>query len=165
MRALLGFFLVIFPMAMGHTEVAGGIVPAIIIEITSDKPTRPKINGREFSFLEASQWLKETSKKFGRLDPVIIRVHPGTLSIDAISLVGLAKRSHDKVYLAIPWTPAADSSLTFLAVVTDEQAEDLKKLLPVVPAPRILNDPDPNRARDEQLKRLENQQKGEIPSR
>jgi hypothetical protein len=154
-----------FPLGSDAGETA---LTPIIVEILQDHPDRPTINNREFSMPEAVQWLKETSDKFGRADPIVIKLHPGGDIAAGVFLLQAGRHSHDNVYLAVPKNGNPRSGFTLLSMARDEMAMQLEKQLPsiqpVSPAILPLGDgPDPNKAGGKQFNRLEKIQKGELP--
>ena len=137
----------------------------IIIEVIKDRPDRPVINHREFTVLEAVHWLKETSDKFGRADPVVIKMQPGGEIATGVFLLQAARYSHDNAYLAVPRNNNPALGFTLLSAAHDKIADQLEKQLPGIrPATALtLGDgPDPNKVGTQQLNRLQKIKNGEL---
>ncbi|MFZ4774988.1 MAG: hypothetical protein ACOYM3_06485 [Terrimicrobiaceae bacterium] len=135
----------------------------IIIEIIKDRPDHPVINHREFTIPEAVHWLKETSEKFGRADPVVIKMQPGGEIDSGVLLLKWARHWYDNVYLGVPRNDG--SGLTLLSASRDEIAVQLEKQLPGIrPATSLTigDGPDPNKIGTQQLNRLQKIQNGEL---
>jgi hypothetical protein len=137
----------------------------IIIEVPKDRPDRPTINHREFTMPEAVHWLKETSDKFGRADPVVIKIQPGGEIAAGVFLLQAARRSHDNAYLAVPRNNNPALGFTLLSAARDKIADQIQsQLLGIRPATSLtLGDgPDPNKIGNQQLNRLQKIQNGEL---
>jgi hypothetical protein len=135
----------------------------IIIEVFKDRPDRPVINHREFTVLKAVHWLKETSDKFGRADPVVIKMQPGGDIAPGVLLLPWARHYYDNVYLAVPRKDG--SGFTLLSAARDETAVELERQLAGIRSatPLTLGDgPDPNKVGTQQLNRLQKIQNGEL---
>lgn len=157
--------LVLIGFSLGGRASEPPLTPPIVIEVIKDRPDRPVINLREFTIPEAVNWLKETSAKFGRADPVVIKMQPGGEIATGVFLLQAARHSHDNAYLAVPRNNNPALGFTLLSAARDKIADQLQsQLLSIRPATSLpLGDgPYPNKVGTQQLNRLQKIQNGEL---
>lgn len=153
-------------MALPLGSRAGEAITPIMVEIQDSATLR--IGDRSMSMADAEIWLRNTSDKFGRKDPVIINLESPKNIANALAVFSLANKTHDNVYLALRQTDDPRSASLLLSAPKDDPlAAQVRRCLDSAPRRAIpilpLDDPSLNRVRDRQADRLDKIQKGELP--
>jgi hypothetical protein len=137
-------------------------VTPIVVHIPHQTPTSVNINGMVKSFPEAESWLQEVSSKFGRLDPIVIRLQSNEDMYVAAVFARLALKSHDSVYIALQKADKADQKLYLLPVGSNEAAFTIQTATTAPTSTLQLGDHFPDSAREKQIDNLNRIQRGEI---
>ena len=138
-------------------------VTPIIVDIPHQTPTSVNFNGMVKSFPEAELWLQDTSSKFGRLDPVVIRLESNEDIYVAAVFARLALKSHDSVYIALPKRDKEDPKFYLLPVGSNEATFTLQTATPTQTSTlQQLGDHFPDNAREKQINNLDKIKRGEI---
>lgn len=112
----------------------------IVIRPVPEKAAEVTINGTDRSLEDASAWLAKSVETFGVKDPVIVLCTQETPVGVAAQLVDLAKRTHDRVYLAVLTNEYQTGEMTWLIAPTEGSLRELEmamsSVLPLAcPAP------------------------------
>ena len=118
MNTLRAFLFVLYTTAI--VQANGQPVTPIIVDIPYQNPTSVKMNGMVKSIPEAEQFLQDTSSKFGRFDPIVIRLESNEDIYAAAVFARLALKSHDSVYIALKKPDKADAGYYLLPVGSNE---------------------------------------------
>jgi hypothetical protein len=137
-------------------------VTPIIFDILHGSSSSVRIGGLVKSFPEAELWLQETSSKFGRTDPIVIRLESNEDIYVAAVFARLALKTHDKVYIALPKPDKADQKFYLLPIASSEAAFSIQTASTVPTSTLQLGDHFPDSARDRLINNFEKVQRGEI---
>jgi hypothetical protein len=137
-------------------------VTPIVVDIPHQSPTSVNINGMVKPFPEAESWLKEVSSKFGRLDPIVIRLESNEDMYVAAVFARIALKSHDSVYIALPKPDKADPKFYLLPVGSNEASFTFQTANSTSTSTLQLGDHFPDNAREKQINNLDKIQRGEI---
>jgi hypothetical protein len=118
MNPLRAFLFVLYTTAI--VQANGQPVTPIIVDIPYQNPTSVKMNGMLKSIPEAEQFLEDTSSKFGRFDPIVIRLESNEDIYAAAVFARVALKSHDSVYIALKKPDKADAGYYLLPVGSNE---------------------------------------------
>ena len=129
------------------------IVP-IVVDIPHKVPIKPVIHTEEMSFVKAMVTLSQSSQKFGRNDPVIIRLESNDEILEAANFARHITELYDHVFIALMNRSGTDTKPLFLNVGRDQLTVDVSALFPSIMQKASVRDSDPNRVRDQQVENL-----------
>ena len=160
MKSILIYLGLLFSL-FGSSVLAEGFLVPIVVDIRHYDPNKPVINNEEMTVVEAMSVLSKSFQKFGREDPIIIRLESNADILEAANLARKVARLYNHVFIALRRDGVSDSGPLILAIGRDEPCVDIRPLFPSLRSQPSRINSDPNRARDQQVEQLRRIQHGE----
>jgi len=154
------FHCIILLFCVGLASLCAAEAPStpIIVKLDKESLMRPTIGDKQMTLPEIKRFLSDTSDRFGRKDPIVIQLDKSEGIDIAILLAKIAHQTHDAVFFEV-----SGSDSDRIKYIVEIPKDGIKTIIDEQKGENPtfdIFDRNPNRQRDQQIRRLQNLQQG-----